>query len=793
MAKFLPRTGNLPAVFTSFVGRKRDIAEIHRLLDSSRLVTLTGVGGVGKTRLALQAAGLCADAFPDGIWLVNLAAVQDPSMAASAAATALQLPDLGASSALSRLATHLAPHRTLVVLDNCEHLIAACAELATTLLEAVPGLRILATSRHTLGIAGEHLFAVRPLPLDEAAELLRDRGAAVGHAFDTNSVNRNSVARLCSGLDGLPLAIELAASRLRTLSVEQVADRLESRFELLNSGSRTASPRQRTLRAVVAWSYELCTPAEQLLWSRLSVFAGTFSLDAVEAACSGGAIEVDQVLDLLDRLISQSVVLVVEDSGWPRYRLLETLRQYGRIRLADSGEEDQLFRRHRDFFLSLAEGAASKWFGPDQKETLALLRAEHDNLQVALQYGRQASATTPEQRTALPAGATDMRTEPHRTPESADAQSALALAAALRFHWCCNGFLSEGGRQLDRVLTNAPEPTPIRATALCAAAWVALHQGDYSLADSRLQEAEQLSGRLRDPLVRSSVLGLRGTSALFQGRPQDALLFFEGALASQGASGAGSGKLQWLFQLALAQVYVKDPRAAQTARDAVALAETHGERLTRAYALWVMGFGAWVQGSTSECAALLREGLRILQGFNDYAGVVVTLQVLAWSTAADGHYTYAAQLLGAVQSLARQLSAGTSGAFPAYQTRCEATVTQTLGPAAYKNAFAEGAAYDTPARASAFVLDTDTHSEQVSADIGSRPLTPREQEVAALVAQGMTNRQIASALVLSPRTTDRHVANILAKLGFKSRAQVAGWWVTSQPTLPEVAPTGSTR
>ncbi|WP_240439532.1 ATP-binding protein, partial [Streptomyces europaeiscabiei] len=388
----ISEVGNLPAALTTFVGRRRDLAEVRRRLGATRLLTLTGMGGVGKTRLALEAVASVAD-FVDGVWLVDLAAVRDPSLVANATATALGVPDLGTRPVIDQLAAFLAHRAPLIVLDNCEHLIDACAELAHALLSASPGLRVLATSRRALGICGEHLFAVPPLAPDDAAELLRDRATAVRPEFRITDANRAQVLRLCEGLDGLPLAIELAASRLRMLTVDEALNRLEDRFGLLTSGSRVARPHQRTLRALIDWSHELCTPTERLLWSRLSVFAGDFGLDAAEADCAGDGIGRDEVLDLLDQLVVQSIVVPTEHEGLPRYRLLGTIRQYGRERLPESGQEQQTLRRYDAFYLALAERIADGWYGPGQLESLARLRAEHANLRAALERGGDPQAT----------------------------------------------------------------------------------------------------------------------------------------------------------------------------------------------------------------------------------------------------------------------------------------------------------------------------------------------------------------------------------------------------------------
>jgi len=369
-------SGNLPAAFTSFVGRRHETAEIRRLLGARRLLTLTGVGGVGKTRLALEAAHMFGKAFPDGVWLVDLASVDDPAAVTAAVAGALRMPDLGVRPVVDQLAGYLTRQRALLILDNCEHLVDACARLVRALLPAAPELRILATSRHTLGVTGEHILAVPPLPPDEAVALLRDRATAVHAEFAVSPPNQTEVDRLCADLDGLPLAIELAASRLRGLTVEQLADRSGSGFALLGGGSRTAPRHQRTLRGMIDWSHELCSPAEQLLWRRLSVFAGGFTLEAAEGVCAGDGIDRCEVPDLLDRLVAQSVVLTCEVEG-RRYQLLEIVRGYGRERLTESCEEGGLRLRHRDFFLSLAERIDRHWYCAGQVENLARLHVEH--------------------------------------------------------------------------------------------------------------------------------------------------------------------------------------------------------------------------------------------------------------------------------------------------------------------------------------------------------------------------------------------------------------------------------
>ncbi|WP_416979900.1 ATP-binding protein [Streptomyces sp. T028] len=775
--------GNLPAPLTSFAGRRREVAEIRRLLGAVRLLTLTGAGGVGKTRLALEAATGLSKSFPDGLWLIELAPVQDPSMVAPTIASTLRLPDLGTRPALDQITDHLTHNRALIVLDNCEHVVDASAELAKKLLLACPGLRVLATSRQTLGVTGEHVLTVPPLPIpDEAIELLQERAIAVRPDFRITDSNRAQAVRLCTQLDGLPLAIELAASRLRTLPVDQLTDRLRNRFALLNGGCRTTPPRQRTLHGMIEWSYDLCAPAERLLWNRLSVFVGGFGLDAAEEVCAGEGIAEHEVLDLLDRLVAQSVVLATEAEGLPRYRLLETIREYGRARLTESGGEQRALRRHRDFFLALAERTAAAWFGPGQEETLARLRAEHSNLLAALDFRGSAVMEVSEHPQARPELPGPEETE-QVDQNQADAQTTLRLATALRFHWCADGFLGEGRRQFERLLAAAPEPTPVRARALWAAAWVALLQGALATADRWLDEAEELSERLNDPSVLPYVHGFRGASAAFRGRMAEAIPLYEEALAAHRAAGEGPEMLFWQFQVAITQAHLGDPRSADTSRRAVEVAKAHGERLYGSYALWALGYALWADGDTEEGLSLTRAALETLRGFNDYAGTAAALEVFTWITASRGNHERAAQLLGSVYALSREIGACPVSTLGKHRAHCRETVLSALGETGYDKAVAEGARHDSPAQAIALALAPGTDTGQGTSATATSSLTCREREVAALVAKGMTNRKIATVLSLSPRTADRHIENIRAKLGVSSRAQIAAWWVESRGSL----------
>lgn len=745
--------GTLPTALTRFVGRGRDLAEVRRLLCTSRLLTLTGVGGVGKTRLALEAARASREEFPDGVFLVDLAPLQDASTVVDTAAAALGVPDLDLAPLTHRLVSHIAGRRVLIVMDNCEHLADACAELTHTLLVAAPEVHVLATSRRPMGIIGEHLFPVPTLNENETIELLVDRATAVQPHFRLTDENRAAAVRICAELDGLPLAIELAACRLRTLTVEQLADRLEERFALLAGDNRTAAPRHRSLQALIEYSYELCSPAEQLLWNRLSVFAGGFGLDAAEDVASEETIAKGDVLGLLDRLVSQSIVLTCQHGDLPRYRLLGSIRQYGHERLAESGEEERLRRRHVGFYLALTQRIADGWCGPGQAESLARLRAEHSNLQAALGYG-----DAPQVR--------------------------LALVTALRHHWYAGGFLGEGRRQLTQALVTAPEPTSIRGQALWVAARVALLQGDHGAARLWAEEAAELAERLNDEKVRAHVHVLHGALAQFQGRLEDAISHGENAVAAYDTADDTFEMILSLGYLTVLRTALGDPDASDAAEQAVSVAEEHGERLGRALVLGALAYAAHVRGNQEMSIALTMSALEIHRDFENYVWVALLLELLAWASASRGVHKQAGQLLGAARSLSGLVSTNLYATPDVAErhTLCENAVLQELGAMAYEKALAEGSRCISPGEAITFALAMAEVERPATAAM-PKPLTRREREVAELVANGMSNRQIASALGLSPRTADRHVENILDKFDFRSRAQIAAWWVESRVTM----------
>ena len=504
---------NIPVHLTSFVGREREIAELTQLLEDVRLLTLVGAGGVGKTRLALRLASDLVSSVADGVWVIELAALRDPDLVPHAVAATLNVRERPDEPIRATLCEALQTLQLLLVLDNCEHLTSACAELVQELLLACPRLRVVATSRQPLGLfgAGETTFRVPSLAMldpwvaasdeigaSEAVRLFVDRSRSVLPGFALTDRNAASVTQICRRLDGIPLAIELAAARVSTLGVEQIVARLDDRFRLLSDASRRMPARHRTLAATVEWSYELLSEDEKLLFRRVAVFAGGWTLEAAEAVCSGNGLQSEEVIDRLSRLADQSLVVVEGQETVARYRLLETLRQYAWERLEAAGEAAMLRDHHRDWYLALAQRADAALNGPAQSEWLTVLEREHDNVRAALRW-------------CLDSGAID---------------TALALATAYSYFWEIRGhrYRTEGRRWLEEGLavSSGVGSVPVRARAAYWAGTFAAQQFDFSRAVVLLEDSLRLSRTLQDQRgLAEALLGL-GQVALLRGEYQRA-------------------------------------------------------------------------------------------------------------------------------------------------------------------------------------------------------------------------------------------------------------------------------
>lgn len=770
------KVGNLPLELTSFVGRRHEVAEARRLLASARLVTLTGIGGVGKTRLALRVADDARRSFEDGVWLCELGELHDGALAADAVVGALGFQQQAATTPVESLVEEIGDRRLLLVLDNCEHVVADAAVLVEMLLRSCRELRILATSREALGIGGESVLRVPPLsvpdpsqpptlkglPGFDAVTLFEQRAAAAVPEFGISEDNRAAVTGICQQLDGLPLLIELAAVRLRSLSAEQILARLADRYRLLTGGSRAAPSRQQTLRLCIDWSHELCTPRERELWSRLSVFDGGFEMDAVEGVClgdlpdrlHGNDLHGDDLLDTLASLVDKSILISEQRGTVVRFRILETIREYGRERLEEAGGGEVLRRRHRDWYAELAVRAEAEWIGPRQLEWIDRLCSEQPNVRAALDF----CLDDPE------AGEIGLRT-----------------ADAMFQFWLSRGQYGEGRRWLDRLLAaQGGRPTLERVRALYDASVLVGMQGDVPVGIELVQEAIELAGRRGDEESRAFATCAEGRLALRSGRLADAHAAFEDAATTFRSLDNLLMEITALQGLAMASGLLGVTDQALSACERVlALTEPRGESLCRARALWTLGLVLWDMGDDNARAeGLVREGLHHTRMASDAVSAGWCLQILAWIAATERRWERAAVLMGATEVLRRGL-AGPTVIVPTLLGRhdeLERRTRQALGVRGYDAAFRRGRGL-TPAEAFAFALDEDVPTTAQSGDDASVSLTRRERQVADLVAQGLTNREIAEKLVIAQRTAQGHVEHVLAKLGFTSRTQIAAWMV----------------
>jgi predicted ATPase/DNA-binding CsgD family transcriptional regulator len=754
---------NLPLELSSFVGREKELAEVKRLLENTRLLTLTGSGGCGKTRLAVVAAGELVEGFEDGAWMVELASLADPSLVPQAVASTLDVREQPGRSPTETLLDQLGSKKVLLVLDNCEHLIEACATLAGALLRSCPGLRVLATSREALGITGEvawsvpslslpdlrHLPAVESLPCYESARLFVERTTAVKPSFTLTEQNASAVARVCYRLDGIPLAIELAAARAKVLSVEQIAARLDDCFGLLSAGGRTAMPRHRTLHATMDWSHELLSREERVLFRRLSVFAGGFTLEAAESVCAGEDLERDDVLDLLSHLVDKSLVIMREEGGEARYRLLETVRQYGREKLSELGEARKFWERHAGYYLALAQEAEPELKGERQVAWLERLEREHDNLRVAMAWllGREES------------------------------EEAARLGWALWLFWGIRGHFAEGRRSMEQALSakgGAATSASARAKALYVEGTMANYQGDHRSAEPLVEESLRLFTELGDRLGTAYALSNAGFVASGQGQHQRAITLNEQAVDLFLDEGEKWGAAIQLCFLAVAWRNRGDHgRANRLAERGLALSREVGERQAITAALYTLATLAQAERDHERARDLFEEGLTFSAELGNEADVAHCLEGLASIAGVEGRIVCAARLWGAEEALLEKIEAAVYTYVPdrSFHRSRVAAARARLDEEAFEAAWAEGRAMSL-GQAIECALDRSTTPEETAIpETYPAGLSAREVEVLRLVAQGMTNSQVAEKLFISSRTVNWHLGSIYRKLGFSSRTE----------------------
>jgi predicted ATPase/DNA-binding CsgD family transcriptional regulator len=799
---------NLPAQVSSFVGREGELAAVRALVGGSRLITLTGAGGAGKTRLGLQVAAGLLDSTGDGVWFADLAPLRDPDLVAVTVADVLGVRQEPGRPVLETLVDAIGQGQLLVVLDNCEHVIGACAKLADALLRGCPNLALLATSREPLGISGEQMHRVPSMrtPADgddaaairasEAVQLFEDRAATQGVPLAWDEPAAVVAGRICRRLDGIPLAIELAAARLRVMPADELDARLDERFAILTGGSRAAAPRQQTLRAMVDWSWELLTGAERAVLARLSTFAGGFGLAAAEAIAAGPDVLAAEVVGHLGALVDKSLVQFDRMSAGPgRYRLLETVRQYAAAQLDALGPAAGTARvAHRDYYLTLAEAAAPQLVGPDQAAWLDRLDAELGNLRAAIAFSQ---------------------TQP-------DPEPGLQLAAWLRVYWMVRGHAAEGADALRTLLDlpTAQEATLARARALATAAHLLQQTGGYAIAGDYCEEALVIARAAGDDYLVADLLHVRAWLLVRQGQPGAALPLIEQGLDLARRLGQPQLTARLLSARAFATNVEGDPAgAARDNAEALRLSRQAGDRLQAGTLLCNLSdYELWT-GDIDAARRHLAESLDIARELDARNSAVIGTFNLGLAEYLAGSPVAAEALFTESLDLARRMGmkrhtayaligvalAGPGRADPAWSARLHGAADQALadlghtlqplearlagldrqrlraamGAEAFEAEYAAGRTLDL-AQVVAELGRGDAEAGQApvaASDEAVTVLTGRELDVLKLVAQGLSNAEIARRLVLSEHTVHRHLANILRKLGLSSRAAAAAWGV----------------
>jgi predicted ATPase/DNA-binding CsgD family transcriptional regulator len=802
----------LPALHTQLFGREHDAAAVRELLleTPGRLVTLTGTGGCGKTQLALLLATSLIDAFPDGVWLVDLARVRAAQLVPQTVITDLGLREQPSETASQTLVGWISGRRVLLVLDSCEHLLEACAELAAALLDSCPNLHLLITSREPLRVAGERVWRVPSLGVPEprsivfpeqvtqfpSLQLFVQRAQSVQSDFVITPRNASVVAAICARIAGLPLAIELAAAWVRVLDVDQILERLDDTFELLVGGSRSAPTRQQTMRAALDWSYGLLSEAERVVFQRLAVFVGGWTLEAAEHICSGGTVGRHAVLGHLTRLVDASLIQVEKRDGRARYGLLEPVRQYALMCLSASGELEAVRDRHAAFFLSYAERweTDANFGGPGRQAALTALQREQDNLRATFQW----------------------------CLEQGDAENGSLLARALWTFWVIHGLYTEGRSWLAPLaaLPDAANAPALRAVAQGIEATLAWRQDDYAVAQALIRDALPHLAQTPAPRLLISVPLDLGFIAIWRGDLSGAQRHAEDGLSAARSAGYRVDEaiaLRCLARAALLQEAYPTARAlaeesetlaravgddwallhSLTALQQVALRQGElstarqflQESLTLARRIgdvWVLPFSldelaqvSIAEGRHEEARGALRESLLLRQDQGSRSGITYSLDSIAALAAAENEPQRAIQLLGAAASIRQTIGERLTPVARTMVDEWLQPLRRAVDQDTFQSAWEAGRAMSLEQALELALSATQTPPQPEGPPEAPKQrvtvLSPREQQVAALLAEGLTNRQIAERLVVTERTVAAHIEHILDKLGFASRHQVAVW------------------
>src|SRR5256712_715064 len=764
MARPKQRLGNLPAEATSFIGRRRELGEIRKKLTTARLVSLVGPGGVGKTRLALRIAADLGRGFAEGAWLVELAEIRDGALVTNAVLAALDLRDQTAMKPLQILLSDLQDRQLLLLLDNCEHLLGDVAPLVAELLRAAPKLTVISTSREPLQVPGEQVIPIPPLqvppedgtePLDrlrqnEAVTLFGERAAAASGTFELTDSNQAVVVALCRRLDGLPLALELAAARTRVLSVEQILDRLTDRFALPTGGGRAALPRHQALRTAIDWSYDLLTAAEQILFRRLCVFAGRFTLEDVESVCTSNEVPATGALDVLSALVDKSLVTKEDVRGLACYRLHETLREYASLKLRDAQEEERLgelcLEHYRTTCLRSADQARYRLL-----EWLPWAELEIDNI-----------------RAVLP-----------QCVARGDLARGLDIAASMKYYWITHG-TTESLRWLDQLLGSgkASPNTLVRANYLRG--WLSLLQADPAAARPWIARAIATARETGQPALLSESLSIAATVENLAGEHEAARRYLEEAEAITPGLDDFPATIELVESRAIQAIFEGDLETSRAASlEGMRLSREAGDLYQLEAMLRNLGMVGMMSGDIHAAKSRFVEALQVARTIDNRLAQYYGLAAAGWYAANTGQTRAGAQLLGAADALGTQTGADIMGPLVPLLAQAKELAKGALGSSKFEAEFQAGRRLSRIAALRLALGESDQAEVAASAGAESAGLGKRELEVARLVADGLSNKQIAARLFISDRTAATHVGNILHKLGFNSRAQVATWVASS--------------
>ena len=760
MARARHRTGNLPADVTTFIGRRHEMAEIRKKLTTARLVSLVGPGGVGKTRLGLRIATDLARGFSDGSWLVELAEVRDAALVTNSVLAALDLRDQAGANPREILVAYLQDRELLLLLDNCEHLLDAAAELATEILRTADGVRVVTTSREPLQVSGEHVVPVPPLELprgdgeeplgqlrqNEAVMLFTERAAAASGAFELSTSNRASVVSICRRLDGLPLAIELAAVRTRALSPEQILDRLSDRFALLTGGGRSALPRHQTLGMAIDWSYDLLTEAEQALLRRLCVFAGRFTLEDVEAVCTSQDGRAIDALATLSSLVDKSLVTKKDIGGVASFRLHETMREYASARLRDANEDellrDRCVEHYRTTCLQLAEQARYRLV-----EWLRWAELEIDNIRAIL----------------------------YECVARGDFARGLDIATSMRYYWITHG-TTESIRWFDQLLASGEGSPTTLVRAYYVRGWLSLLKGDAVTAERWIVQAIDTARETGQRALLSESLSLGATIANLAGDSEAARRHLDEAEAMTPDLDDFPTTIELVLSRAIHAIFQGDLETAKAASlQGLHLSREAGDQYQLESMLLNLGQVAMLSGDTNAGKSWSVEALQVARHIDNRLAQYWGLATLGWHAANDGRPRVAAQLLGAAETLAMQTGADMMGPAVPLLAQAKESTLAALGASVFEGEFHAGKQLSREAALQLALGESDGIGTQPADGFAAGPLAKREVEVGRLIAEGLSNKQIGARLFISDRTVATHVSNIMNKLGLNSRAQIAVW------------------